>query len=207
MALIKKHVEQAVDALPVFSTLEEVIAYFERKEDMDKRAYAIEQMAEFEGGGRYLVEKLIQHSTNKDLAARIASVLANMDPKSAPIESVMELLKLKNAYIRNLGIEVLRDYGDAIKYYIVKFLIGDDRDLRIFAINVLGDVSFAESRDMLIELLESEKDINVAMTAVDYMAEIGEEEDIPLLESLKERFADDPYVQFAVDGAIRLIKG
>jgi HEAT repeat protein len=119
----------------------------------------------------------------------------------------MDLLKLDNAYIRNLGISILRDFGNAIKYYIVKFLIGDDRDLRIFAINVLGDVDFAESRDMLVELLQTEQDINVAMTAVDYMGEIGEVEDIPLLESLKERFAGDFYTQFAVDGAIKLIRG
>ncbi len=79
--------------------------------------------------------------------------------------------------------------------------------MRIFAINVLGDVIFAESRDMLVELLEEEDDINVAMTAVDYLAEIGEEEDIELLESLKTRFQDEFYVEFAVNGAIKMIKG
>ena len=130
-----------------------------------------------------------------------------MDPDDAPIEEIMDLLKSDNAYIRNLGISILRDFGNAIKYYIVKFLIGDDRDLRIFAINVLGDVNFPESRDMLVELLETEEDINVAMTAVDYMAEIGEPEDVALLKSLKDRFPDDFYVEFAVDGAVKLIKG
>ena len=61
--------------------------------------------------------------------------------------------------------------------------------------------------DLYLELLEKETDINVAMTAVDYMGEIGEPEDIPLLESLKERFKDDYYAQFAVDGAIKMIEG
>jgi len=89
----------------------------------------------------------------------------------------------------------------------VKFLIGDDRDLRIFAINVLGDVDFSESRDMLVELLETEEDVNVAMTAVDYMGEIGEVEDVALLESLKKRFDGEVYVEFAVDGAVSMIKG
>ncbi len=130
-----------------------------------------------------------------------------MEPDEAPIEKIMDLLKLEDAYVRNLGISMLRDFGGSIKYYIVKFLIGDDRDLRIFAINVLGDVDFAESRDMLVELLENEDDVNVAMTAVDYMGEIGEMEDIELLESLKERFSGEVYVQFAVDGAVSMIKG
>jgi hypothetical protein len=45
------------------------------------------------------------------------------------------------------------------------------------------------------------------MTAVDYMGEIGEEEDIELLESLKARFKDESYVEFAVDGAVKMIRG
>jgi hypothetical protein len=60
---------------------------------------------------------------------------------------------------------------------------------------------------MLVELLQKEQDINVAMTAVDYLAEIGEIVDIPLLDSLKDKFSNEPYVVFAVNNAIRMIKG
>ena len=207
MALLKKHQSPEVEELPALSSIEEAQEYFDGERDFDHQSYAVEQMATFEGGGRYLAGMLSDHDLHKDMAVTVAAVLAKMDRKKAPIEAIMELLKERNAYIRNLAISLLQDYGDAIKYYIVKFLIGDDRDLRIFAINVLGDVNFSESREMLIELLEKEEDINVAMTAVDYMAEIGEEEDIELLESLKARFDNDAYVTFGVDGAIRSIKG
>ncbi len=207
MALVRKHKVQEVTAFPEFNTLKEAIDYFKVHENFEDRKYAIDEMVKFEGGGDYLVEILSDISTGKAIDAEAASALSLMDPDEAPIEAVMELLKLHNAYIRNLAIAVLQDYGEAIKYYIVKFLIGDDRDLRIFAINVLGDVNFPESRDMLVELLEGESDVNVAMTAVDYMAEIGEPEDIPLLESLKVHFNHDPYVEFGVDNAIRMIRG
>jgi len=208
MALIKKHVTQDVDELPLFSDLEDAIEYFNNNEDdMEKQDYAVEEIAKFPEGSDFLISYIDNEDADKGISTKIAAVISNMDPEDAPIEKIMDLLKLNNAYVRNLAISILRDYGDSIRYYIVKFLIGDDRDLRIFAINVLGDVDFAESRDMLVELLETEEDINVAMTAVDYMAEIGEEEDIPLLESLKERFAGDFYAEFAVDGAIKLIKG
>lgn len=207
MALLKKHDAPSVDELPVFDSLEEAVAYYESQDAFERQSHAVEEILRFKGGARFLVEKLHDDSGHKDMAAKIAAVLSGMDPAQAPIEEVMELLKLQNAYVRNLGISILQDYGEAIKYYIVKFLIGDDRDLRIFAINVLGDVNFPQSRDMLVELLQKEEDINVAMTAVDYMAEIGNVEDIELLESLKKRFNDDPYVTFAVDGAIRSIRG
>jgi len=208
MALVKKHVEQVIEEFPQFSSLEEAIAYYHANEGkFDEQGYAIEQIEMFEGGGEELVKFLMDNPyVDKDMASKIAAILSKMDGTRAPIESIMGLLKVRNAYIRNLGITTLQSYGDSIKYYIVKFLIGDDRDLRIFAINVLGDVNFAQSRDMLIELLEKESDINVAMTAVDYMAEIGEEADIPLLETVKSRF-HDAYVDFAIDNAIRGIRG
>jgi len=207
MALVKKHMEQEVDELPQFSTLEEAVEFLNSANESGEKDYAVEEIVRFHGGGEFLVEYINSEDADKNVSTKIASVISSMNPDEAPIEEIMELLKLSNAYVRNLGISILRDFGDSIKYYIVKFLIGDDRDLRIFAINVLGDVDFSESRDMLVELLESEEDINVAMTAVDYMGEIGEEEDIPLLESLKERFSGDFYAEFAVDGAIKMIKG
>jgi len=206
MALIKRDNKIKQEKLPSFESLEEAIMYYENTDELDKQSYALEEMVKFEGGSHFLVDKLIEHDTHKDTASRIAAILANLDPKVAPIEQVMELLKLSNAYVRNLGICILQDYGKEIKYYIVKFLIGDDYDLRIFAINVLGDVNFAESREMLIELLENEENINVAMTAVDYMAEIGQPEDVKLLNEVKERFKDETYAQFAIDAAIESIE-
>lgn len=206
MALIKKHVEQVLEELPHFSTLDDAINFFNENNDREKKDYAVEEISKLDGGN-FLVSYMNNEDADKEICTKIASVISNMDADTVPIEEIMELLKLHNAYIRNLGISILRNFGDSIKYYIVKFLIGDDKDLRIFAINVLGDVDFAESRDMLVELLETEDDINVAMTAVDYMGEIGEEEDIELLESLKERFSDDFYTAFAVDGAVKMIRG
>ncbi|PHR55577.1 MAG: hypothetical protein COA44_10030 [Arcobacter sp.] len=206
MALIKRDEKIEQDKLPSFKSLEEAIMYYEDNEEFDKRSYALEEMVNFEDGSHFLVDKLIEHDTHKDTATRIAAILANLDPKLAPIEQVMELLKLSNAYVRNLAISILQDYGKEIKYYIVKFLIGDDYDLRIFAINVLGDVNFAESREMLIELLENEENINVAMTAVDYMAEIGQPEDVELLVQVKQKFKDETYAAFAIDAAIAAIE-
>ena len=207
MALIKQHKQQIVEELPTFSNIDEAVDFFNSTDDLDKKDRSVEEISKFDGGAGFLVNYINDDMADVKVSTKIASVISNMDPDDELIESVMELLKNENAYIRNLGISILRDFGDAIKYYIVKFLIGDDRDLRIFAINVLGDVNFSESRDMMIELLETEDDINVAMTAVDYLGEIGEEEDIPLLETLKDRFSGDFYVEFAVDRAVKMIKG
>ena len=205
MAFVKNKAE-VVTYEPI-GDITQAMKLYNETTDFDHLSFIVEAMMSLDGGADFIVEQLQHKDTPKNLSAFMAAQLGHMPSREAPIEKIMELLKLKNAYVRNLGISILQNFGEAIKYYIVKFLIGDDKDLRIFAVNVLGDVNFSESRDMLIELLESEEDINVAMTAVDYMAEIGQMEDIPQLESIKSRFVSEPYVAFAIDRAIECIKG
>lgn len=203
---LKKASIKEENNFPEFNSVDEYLEYYKSEEEIEKKHYAIEKMVEFSSGTKEVL-KLLEIENDPKILSFIGSSLAKLNPKDAPIEEVLELLKSEDAFVRNLAISILRDYGKEIKYYIVKYLLGEDRDLRIFAINVLGDVEFSESRDMLVELLENEKDLNVAMTAVDYLAEIGEPEDISLLDSLKSRFNNDPYVDFAVDNAIKSIKG
>ncbi len=205
MALKKSSFEDLAEE-EKFSSLEDALNSFKNSDNNDIKNHALSNMIQFEGGSQALVS-LLEYEEDHSILDIIGMHLIAIKGENAPIDDILKLLNHDNAYVRNLAITILRNYGDAIKYYIVKYLIGDDSDLRIFAINVLGDVSFSESREMMIELLESEKDLNVAMTAVDYLGEIGEEEDIALLESLKERFEGEFYVSFAVDNSIKLIRG
>lgn len=207
MALVKNDSNQQL-AFPEYGNLEECETAYQESSDIRIKHHALTSMLDFHGGNMRLVELMdVDSSGSTSTAAYIASLLARIEPKAAPIEEILEVLKSDSAYSRNLAISILQSYGREIKYYIVKYLIGDGRDLRIFAINVLGDVNFAESRDMLLELLEGEQDINVAMTAVDYLGEIGQSEDVALLESLKERFKNEPYAEFAINKAIKAIRG
>jgi len=205
MALKKSNVEHQEEI--GFSSLEDALNSFYNTTDIAKKHFAIDEMVKFENG----IDKLVMIYSDENLdhttISYISAILSKLDSNDAPIDAILEILKSENAFLRNSAISLLQGYGKAIKYYIVKYLIGEDRDLRIFAINVLGDVKFAESRDMLVELIQKEQDVNVAMTAVDYLAEIGEIDDIPILESLKDRFSNEPYVVFAVNNAIRMIKG
>lgn len=143
MALIKKHVKQDIAELPTFSNLEDSVEFFHTTEDESLRDYVVEEIAKFHNGPEFLIVYIHDHDADKKILTKIASVISSMDADEAPIELIMDLLKLENAYVRNLGISILRNFGSSIKYYIVKFLIGEDKDLRIFAINVLGDVDFA----------------------------------------------------------------
>ena len=120
-------------------------------------------------------------------------------------EMMFKMLKSDNAYLRNSAILFLQQYGVEVKSFIHKLMADNDRDIRIFAINILGDVNFEDSVDMLREFIKNETDINALMTAIDYMGEIGEYEDIELLEIIKQKFNDD-YITFGIDLAIDRIK-
>ena len=121
------------------------------------------------------------------------------------LELLLDMLKSENAYLRNATINFLQQNGKEAKDFIYSLMKSDDKDIRIFAINILGDVKFEDSIDMLREFIKNETDINALMTAIDYMGEIGDESDIPLLEEIKQKF-NDPYVSFGVDLAIDRIK-
>ncbi len=160
----------------------------------------------------YVLDMLLKNYTdmsNKDHAL-IDHAFANFSTKPKREDDykiIFELLKSSNAYLRNKAITFLQEYGESAKSFIQQLLNDEDRDIRIFAVNILGDVKYEDSRNMLIKLIEHEDDVNVLMTSIDYIGEIGEVEDIELLERLKEKFSSEPYVSFGVNLAIDKIKG
>ena len=121
-------------------------------------------------------------------------------------DKILKMLNSKNAYLRNKAITFLQDSGEDAKEFIKKLLKNQDRDIRIFAVNVLGDVKYEDSRDILIEFIQNEDDINALMTSIDYIGEIGEQEDISILEEIKDKFKNEPYVAFGINMAIDKIK-
>ena len=122
-------------------------------------------------------------------------------------QAMFKMLKSDNAYLRNAVISFLQNYGKDAKNFIEKLMEDKDRDIRIFAINILGDVKFEDSIDMLRHFIVKENDINALMTAIDYIGEIGDESDIELLEAIKKDNSDNEYVKFGIDMAIDRIKG
>ena len=92
----------------------------------------------------------------------------NKPKREEDFEMMFEMLKSDNAYIRNAAIKFLQDYGKEAKPFIEKLLNDKDKDIRIFAINILGDVKFEDSIDMLRYFILTENDINALMTAIDY---------------------------------------
>lgn len=178
---------------------------------VDERIEALEYILDHKE--MYYVLKMLSrlftnNSTNVHPLIDYAFANFQIRPKrEEDYNEIFLMLKSEDAYLRNMAISFLQNSGEDSIEFVEKLLDNKDKDIRIFAINILGDVKYAKSVDILRYFLAQEDDINAMMTAVDYIGEIGTKEDIPLLETLKVAHKDDFYVCFGVDTAIDRIKG
>jgi hypothetical protein len=85
-------------------------------------------------------------------------------------------------------------------------LADSDPDVRIFVVNILNSERHPDVERWLIEVIERDTHVNVCATAVDLLCEVGTEAAIDPLLHLKARFAREPYIQFAVDLALKRIR-
>jgi len=208
MALKKSSVN---DNIRRFNEFDEAKAVFiDKSKSIDERIEALDYILrkkEIYFVLRMLSELFKENDVKEHPLIDYAFANFGLKPKrEKDFNEMFNMLKSDNAYLRNAAIKFLQEYGKEAKPFIEKLLNSDDKDIKIFAINILGDVNYEDSLELLRYIIMKEKDINVLMTAVDYLGEIGEEKDIALLEALKEEFKDEEYVKFGIDLAIERIK-
>ena len=208
MALKKSSVN---DNIRRFNEFDEAKAVFiDKSKSIDERIEALDYILrkkEIYFVLRMLSELFKENDVKEHPLIDCAFADFGLKPKrEKDFNEMFNMLKSDNAYLRNAAIKFLQEYGKEAKPFIEKLLNSDDKDIKIFAINILGDVNYEDSLELLRYIIMKEKDVNVLMTAIDYLGEIGEEKDIALLEALKEEFKDIEYVTFGIDLAIERIK-
>lgn len=148
-----------------------------------------------------LVERLLQETSRVVQEAIISSLIV------IGIEAVVvccaELLRSDDAYVRNAAAEVLQVLEDR-SLGMVRQLLGDeDPDVRILAVNVLGELRCKEAVELLRRVVALDPEINVVATAVEFLGEMGlSQEDRETIKAAVERFAD-PYLTFAAETALK----
>ena len=207
---LKKNKEEA--KVRIFDDFMEAKETFENKDNsVDIRIEALHYMISHQE--IYYVLKILAENFKENRVEDhpfidyVFASFRNKPRREKDFKMLFKMLKSDNAYLRNAVIVFLQDYGVEAKPFFEELMNSEDPDIRIFAINILGDVRFEDSVDMLRYFILKETEINPLMTAIDYLGEIGDESDIIILESLKEQFKDNDYVKFGIDLAIDRIKG
>ncbi|MEA3290176.1 MAG: HEAT repeat domain-containing protein [Campylobacterota bacterium] len=214
MAFVKSNVEEYTRTFRTFLDAKDA---FENNDEIEEVRFDALNYILGHQEISYVLDILLSKYSNQDnldhplidhpLIDHAFSSFTTKPKRAEDYDNIFKMLQSSNAYLRNKAITFLQEYGETAKPFISKLLHNEDKDIRIFAVNILGDVNYEDSRDMLLELIEDEKNINVIMTAVDYLGEIGELEDIEELLLLKEKFSQEPYVAFGIDLACEKIKG
>lgn len=121
------------------------------------------------------------------------------------VAGMTDCLRSEDAALRNEVIEAMKQLPDAVAPIMHGLLTDSDLDVRVFAVNILESLRHPEVEAWLIEVIERDPHINVCATAVDLLCEVGTQAAIEPLARLKARFADEPYIQFAADLALKRI--
>jgi len=124
----------------------------------------------------------------------------------AVVDGMLPLLRSEDAALRNGAIEVLAGLPDAVAPRIDALLQDGDSDVRIFTVNLLGNLPHAKVPQWLGQVLRSELEPNVIGAAVEVLAEVGGHEVLEDLRSARIRFVDDPFIVFAADLALERIE-
>jgi HEAT repeat protein len=207
MALVKSNRAAAAAAPPAPQPgcgLEELRARLQ-EDDAAVRRFAARALASVAGGGEPLCDRLEDEA---DESVRLAILEGLREHRSAAVvERLVDLLRSEDASLRNHVIEVLSEWPEVVAQRIDALLGDADSDVRIFAVNILALLPHPEVPAWLRRVLEEESHVNVCAAAVDVLTDVGDEEAVPALLALKRRFADEPFMTFAVDMAVRRIGG
>lgn len=122
------------------------------------------------------------------------------------VDGLIPLLRSEDAHLRNSAIEVLSDLPDEVAPHIDALLRDIDPDVRIFTLNLLNELKHPEVDRWLSLVLMHEAHVNVVAAALEVLAEVGTPLAAKALGSVRQRFADDPFIGFAADLAQQRIE-
>jgi len=164
-----------------------------------RRTAAMELAGDIEAVSELLAQ--LADEENYPVRQAIVSSLAAIGGSSV-VEGVLGYLRSDDASLRNDVIDLLKDQPDAIAPHMPSLLADPDPDVRIFAVNILESLKHPKVVDWLIAVIETDRHINVCATAVDLIGEVGDARARVPLARLEERFADEPFITFAVASAL-----
>ena len=172
--------------------------------DAEQRRWAVRDLTSHPQAAAALGAQLL---VERDAAVREALFLAlGTMASDEAVSALLPLLRSEDARLRNGAIEVLSGLPRVVGPRISALLLDADVDVRIFTVNLLGELRHEQVTQWLQQVLLADREVNVVAAAIEVMAETGQPEHIDALRETRRRFADDPFIGFAADVAIERIR-
>ena len=121
------------------------------------------------------------------------------------VAGLVDWLRSEDVQMRNEAIEAMKALPVEVAPIMGVLLIDEDSDVRIMAVNILESLQHPKVEEWLIDVIDRDPVVNVCGTAVDLLGEVGSSASFDALQRLKQRYAGEPYIQFAADLALKRI--
>src|SRR5665647_3173827 len=167
------------------------------------RRWAARDLVNCQDVAATLVDRL-KREGNLSVREVILTTLTRLGDSTA-VAGLVDCLRSEDAALRNEAIEAMKQLPNEVAPIMQGLLADPDPDVRIFAVNILESLRHPDVESWLIEVIETDPHVNVCGTALDLLSEVGTAWAVAALVRLKTRFADEPYIQFAADLALRRI--
>lgn len=172
--------------------------------DAEQRRWSARDLAAFPQVAATLGEHLLTERDSRVREALFTTLTAFASEEAAT--ALLPLLRSEDAQMRNGAIEALQSMPLAVAPRVDALLRDTDPDVRIFTVNMLGELRHEKVLPWLEQVLQTEAQVNVVGAAIEVLAEVGSPADIAALQATVRRFADDPFIGFAAQMAIERIE-
>lgn len=162
----------------------------------DVRAAASRRLARL-GGGPAALGDALGRETDERVREAIFTSMALADTAEA-VEALLPHLRSDDAGLRRGTLDALRAMASVARPYLPRLLDDPDPDVRLLACEIIRELPASDAMPLIRNLLERETVLNVCASAVDVVAEIGSAALLPALALCAARFADDPFLTFAI---------
>ncbi len=169
----------------------------------DERWTAARRLAGRADAVARLGQALARETDDRVREAIYTSLLRTGGPEA--VAAVLPHLRSDDAARRTGALDALQAMPAAARDRLPDLLADADPDVRILACELARALPDRQTAGLLARLIEDEAQVNVCAAAVDVLAEIGTAEIAGALAVCAARFADQPFLGFAIKVALRRI--
>ncbi|MDQ6963920.1 MAG: HEAT repeat domain-containing protein [Mariprofundales bacterium] len=191
-----------------------LIEQLQRAEDEGERCYAAEDLVAF-GDDPAVIDALVAAmESDADRGVQEAACSALVQINSAEVfRHAARLVGCEDAYVRNAASDILAESESVPDEIFAEMMKSDDPDVRIFATVTVDNRRVRTLLPLLVDILYHDDNINVVSAAINALGNLGCRDvrddgssDVDALLAAGRRFADEPFISFAVNGAIEQIE-
>ncbi len=114
-------------------------------------------------------------------------------------DALLTMLASEDVPLRNLVIELLAEHPLLCEAHLDRLTQHPNCDVRIFAMNILSQVTHDDVEYWILKALDQERDVNVCAAALEALDAIATQNSEQAIRDIKARFAEHEFIQFSAD--------